>query len=504
MGVHRQARRTTLVSIAPATTLAVVDLGSNSFRLEIGRVEGDQIYRLDTWRETLRFGAGLDPQGRIKSSAMKAALECLARFRERLAGLHPSAVRAVATNTFRVAKNAREFLPQAERALGFPIDVIGGHEEARLIYLGVAHELPRSLEPRLVVDIGGGSTEFIIGRALEPERLESLKIGCVGITQRFFPEGRLSAEGFDAAETAARVEIEPIAGEFGPAHWREAYASSGTAAALAEILEKNGFSGGGITPDGLARLKKRMIAAKNSARLSLHALKPERAPVLAGGLAIMIAAASELGIERIDPVGGALRLGVLYDLLGRTIDADIRGVTVERFVDRYGIDRAHAARVSALAATLYRRAAPHADAATRQLLQWAATLHEIGMSVSHIGFHKHGAYILQHADMPGFSSGEQSRLALLVFGCRGGLAKVEPALRDEAFRPQLLALRLAVLFHHARAPVALPRMRLKIARRIALGMSPRWLAAHPLTAHLLEKERAQWEALGYPWKSAHK
>ena len=213
-----------------ATTLAVVDLGSNSFRLEIGRVEGDQIYRLDTWRETLRFGAGLDTHGRIKPAAMKAALECLARFRERLSGLHPSAVRAVATNTFRVAKNAREFLPQAERALGFPIDVIGGHEEARLIYLGVAHELPPSTAPRLVIDIGGGSTEFIIGRGLEPERLESLKIGCVEHDAALLPATASSPRRrFDAAETAARVEIEAIAREFGPQHWREAYASSGTA-----------------------------------------------------------------------------------------------------------------------------------------------------------------------------------------------------------------------------------------------------------------------------------
>lgn len=489
------------MSTAPATLLAVVDLGSNSFRLEIGRVEGDQIYRLDTWRETLRFGAGLDPQGRIRASAMKAALACLARFRERLAGLHPSAVRAVATNTFRVAKNAHEFLPQAERALGFPIDVISGHEEARLIYLGVAHELPRSLDPRLVVDIGGGSTEFIIGRGLEPERLESLKIGCVGLTQRFFPDGLLTAEAFDGAETAARVEIEAIAREFGPDHWREAYASSGTAAALAEILEQNGFSGGGITPPGLRRLKARMLAARHIARLSLHALKPERAPVLAGGLAIMNAAVTELRIERIDPVGGALRLGVLYDLLGRTIDADIRGVTVERFVDRYAIDRAHAARVAQLAAQLYRQALPGAQAADVALLQWAATLHEIGMSVAHLGFHKHGAYILQHADMPGFSAGEQSRIALLVFGCRGGLAKVKAALGEEQLRAQLLALRLAVLFHHARAAIALPRLRLKISGRIALTASARWLAARPLTAHLLDKERVQWAALGLPWKA---
>src|SRR5436309_5931947 len=224
------------------TTLAVVDMGSNSFRLELGRVEGDQIFRLDTWRETLRIGAAIDAKGRILAPARRAALGCLARFAERLRGLHPSAVRAVATNTFRVARNAATFLPQAEAALGFPIDIIAGHEEARLIYLGVAHVLPPSTDPRLVIDIGGGSTEFIIGRGLTPERLESLKIGCVGMTERFFPDGRLTADAFAVAETAARAEIEAIAKEFGPRHWHDAYASSGTAAALAEILEQNSFS----------------------------------------------------------------------------------------------------------------------------------------------------------------------------------------------------------------------------------------------------------------------
>jgi len=218
---HRQ------VANAPRM-LAVVDMGSNSFRLEVGRVEGDQIFRLDTWRETLRIGAGIDGKGRLTASAQRTALACLARFAERLRGLHPGAVRAVATNTFRIATNADEFLPRAEAALGFPIDIIGGHEEARLIYLGVAHVLPSSAAPRLVIDIGGGSTEFIIGRGLEPERLESLKVGCVGMTQRFFADGALSATAFRAAETHARAEIEAIARDFDRSQWREAFASSGT------------------------------------------------------------------------------------------------------------------------------------------------------------------------------------------------------------------------------------------------------------------------------------
>ena len=484
----------------PSTSLAVVDLGSNSFRLEIGRVEGAQIYQLDTWRETLRIGAGMDERGRLKPAAIKAALACLARFRERLSGLHPSAVRAVATNTFRVATNARDFLARAERALGFPIDVISGHEEARLIYLGAAHELPPSTEPRLVIDIGGGSTEFVIGRGLEPERLESLKIGCVGLTQRFFGDGRITARAMDAAETVAHAEIEAIAHLFGPRHWHEAYGSSGTALALADILEQNGYSDGGITPAGLARLRRKMLAAGHVSRLKLVALKGERAPVLAAGLAIMTAAVEALAVKRLAPVGGALRLGVLYDLLGRTTDEDARTATVERFVGRYGVDRPHAMRVGDLATALYARAVAQSDPEFERLVGWAGLLHEIGMSISHAGFHKHGAYILQNADMPGFSAGDQARLALLVYGCRGDLAKTAHALTDRRTRAAVLAVRLAVIVHHARTDIAVPPIRLEVAGRIRFGVSKRWLAAHPLSEYLLARERSQWEALGYRWR----
>jgi len=495
----RALKRLLLSSSDPAT-LAVVDLGSNSFRLEIGRVEGDQIFRLDTWRETIRFGAGIDDKGRLTLPARRAALACLARFRERLSGLHPSAVRAVATNTFRVAKNAAEFLPQAETALGFPIDVIGGHEEARLIYLGVAHELPPSPEPRLVVDIGGGSTEFIIGRGMTPERLESLKLGCVSVSQRFFPHGELRADAFAAAETHARAEIEAIAREFGPEHWREAYASSGTALALAAILEENQLSDGGITPEGLARLRKRMVGAGSFSRLHLSGIKPERVPVLAGGFAIMAAAVEELNVPRINPVGGALRLGVLYDLLGRTVKRDSRAVTVERFSERYHIDRAHAARVAAMAKALYLKSAPAPDPDTAQRVEWAGLLHEIGYTVSHIGFHKHGAYILENADMPGFSAQEQRQLALLVLGCRGGLSKMTELLNNIDLVAQILALRLAVLFHHARRAIDTPRITLKAGRTIKFGVSKRWLKLHPLTTHLLGVEREEWAALRHPWR----
>jgi exopolyphosphatase / guanosine-5'-triphosphate,3'-diphosphate pyrophosphatase len=483
-------------------TLAVVDMGSNSFRLELGRVEGNQIFRLDTVRETLRIGAAVDEGGRLTAPAQRAAIACLARFGERLRGLHPSAVRVVATNAFRVAKNAAVFLPKAEAALGFPIDVISGHEEARLIYLGVAHVLPPSTEPRLVIDIGGGSTEFIIGRGFEPERLESLALGCVGVSQRFFADGALRADLIAAAETHARADIEAIAREFSREHWKEAYASSGTALALAEILEQNGMSAGGITREGLARLRKRMIGAGHVTRLRLAGLKATRAPVLAGGFAIMSAALAELEVARINPVGGALRLGVLYDLLGRTSARDVRVSTVERLLDRYHVDRQHAERVAKLASGLYERAAARPRPESVQRLRWAGLLHEVGYAVSHLGFHKHGAYIVGNSDMPGFSAREQRQLALLVLGCRGGLSKVAPVLADSDVRAQLIALRLAVLFHHARRAIDQPRIDVTVGRSIRLGVSAAWLRAHPQTGHLLDKEREEWDAQGYAWKKA--
>ncbi|MEO8537158.1 MAG: Ppx/GppA phosphatase family protein, partial [Betaproteobacteria bacterium] len=398
--------------------------------------------------------------------------------------------------------NAPRFLAKAERTLGFPIDVITGYEEARLIYLGVAHLLPASDQRRLVIDIGGGSTEFIIGRTLTADRLASLPIGCVNMTQRFFRDGKLSADAFEAAETAARTEVEAIAASFGSDAWDVAYASSGTALALAEILESNGLSQGGITPDGLSRLRARMIAAGDAKRLNLAALKTPRATVLAGGLAVMSAALSELDARQINPVGGALRLGVLYDLLGRTEHQDARTATIEQFLARYHVDRAHAGRVASLAVDLYRRATHGADAVSSERLEWAALVHEIGISVSHTGFHKHGAYILEHAEMPGFSAREQAVLARLVLGCRGGLSKLGDALEDGNFRAMLFALRLAVLFHHSRRALDLPRLTVRVGEEVEFAVSAGWLKAHPLSNHLLERERDEWADAGYPWRAA--
>jgi exopolyphosphatase/guanosine-5'-triphosphate,3'-diphosphate pyrophosphatase len=476
-------------------TLAVVDLGSNSFRLEIGRVDAGQVYLVDTWREPIRFGAGVDERGNLTPPAMEAALACLARIGERLRGLAPTAVRAVATNVFRAAPNANAFIPQAERALGFPIEIVSGIEEARLIYLGVSHALPASTARRLVVDIGGGSTEFIIGRGFEPLRLESLPIGCVSFTLRHFADGELTAKAFRRAITAASAEIEDIATEFTSDRWDEAYASSGTAQALAEILELNGWAQG-IDRRGLLLLRERMIAAGRVERLKLAGLRPQRAPVLAGGLAIMESIVEALGIDLIRPAGGALRLGVLYDLLGRRSSQDMREQTVNTFVERYRVDVAHARRVAALADALLAGTGGRSVPEVRQRLRWAAMLHEVGRAVSHAGFHKHSAYVLEHADMPGFSAQEQRLLGALALACRGGLRKVESSIGEPDQRRMIAALRLAVLFLHARRALDLPKLRLRVDDEVALSVPADWLDRHPLTAYLLDLEREDWRACG--------
>ncbi len=483
-------------------TLAVVDLGSNSFRLEVGRVEGDQIFRLDTWRETIRFGAGIDEKGNLTAQARRAALACLTRFRERLSGLHPSAVRAVATNTFRIARNAAEFLPQAEAALGFPIDIIGGHEEARLIYLGVAHVLPASGKPRLVIDIGGGSTEFIIGRDMTPERLESLKLGCVSMSARFFGDGSLRADAFAAAETHARAEIEAIARAFGREHWHEAFASSGTALALAAILEENGLSAGGITPDGLARLRKRMIGAGRMSRLQLAGVKPERAPVLAGGFAIMAAAIAELDVPRINPVGGALRLGVLYDLLGRTVKRDSRAVTVGSMLERYHIDRPHAARVAAMAKDALPQGVARArsrDRAARRMGGPAARdrLHRVAPRRS-------TSTARTSSRTPTCRDSPRRTSAISRCSCWAAAAACRrwPTCSPTATSSRRSSRCGSPCCSTTRAARSTRRAsRSKCARTIRFGIAKRWLAAHPLTSHLLDVEREEWADLGFPWRA---
>ena len=396
--------------------LAAVDLGSNSFRLVIGRVEstplGDQIRPVDQLKETVRLAAGLGDGNTLSEAAQARAVDALRRFGERLRAFPPERVRAVATNTFRVASDVRPFLERAQKALGFGIEVIAGREEARLIYLGAAHALPVDGRRRLVVDIGGGSTECIVGTDYVSEQLESVPLGCVSLTRRFFPDGSVDRASFDAARYACRDALAPIAARYREAGWKAAIGTSGTAKSLWQVAQAD-LGEPRLTPAVLASLQDALLKAGHPDRLRFTALKPDRRPVLPGGLAMLGAVFEELGVESMDYCDGALREGVLYDLLGRSSGADMREVTVARMVRRHGLDDRHGEAVAELASTLYRETARGgADELARaaRLLRWAARLREIGQTIAHDDFHKHGAYILEHCDMPGFSEDDQRRL----------------------------------------------------------------------------------------------
>jgi len=480
--------------------VAAVDLGSNSFRLQIGRVEGDQIYPLDSLKESLRLAAGLTAQRTLDGPSQARALEALARFGERLRGFDAGAVRAVATNTLRVARNAPQFLARAEVVLGFPIEIIAGREEARLIYLGVAHTLPNPHTQQLVVDIGGGSTEFIIGRDIEPIEMESLYMGCVGFSLKYFPRGRIEKSGMKEAELAARKELQAIVRQYKKTGWEEAVGSSGTAKALTDIIEMNGLSEGGITRDGLDRLRGILLHAGDVGRLTLQGLRPDRLPVLPGGLAIMLAVFKEFGLERMTFSEGALRLGVLYDLLGRYHHQDLRNATVQQFMRRYQVDAGQATRVAATARGFLLQLLPEAVAAEQpdaQVLDWAALMHEIGISVAHSSYHKHSAYILANADMPGFSKMDQARLSRIVLAHRGKLERVQEILPNSPDWLLIFSLRLAVILHRSRDDASLPAIAVRRNERgFSVGVDPAWLAASPLSAAALEEEGRQWSALG--------
>ena len=472
------------------STVAAVDLGSNSFRLQVSRVVDEQIYEVESLREPVRLGAGLDDDSNLDEASQKRATDALSRFAQRLREFSPSAVRAVATNTLRVASNAADVLPRFEAALGFPIEVVAGREEARLIYSGVAHNLAPSPDKRLVVDIGGGSTEFIIGSGNTPLRLESLYMGCVSWTLRYFPNQKLSKSNMKRAELAARIEIEAIQKQFSSRHWKEAVGSSGTASAISNILEGSGWGDSGITLDGLERLRSVIQKAGHTDSLDLPGLRADRRAALPGGVAIMKAIFDELGVTHMQIGSGALRQGVLWDMIGRRRRKDMRESTVGQFMKRYHADVDHARRVERLAMKLHEQfSTSQDDSSPARLLSWAARLHEIGLSVAHSGYHKHSAYILSNADMPGFSKGDQKHLSLLVASHRGSLEKLRSRDTDDANWTLLVALRVAVLMNRSRSVTRLPRIRAKKRKSsYTLSIDGGWLEAHPLTVAELRRE----------------
>jgi exopolyphosphatase/guanosine-5'-triphosphate,3'-diphosphate pyrophosphatase len=479
------------------TLLAAVDLGSNSFRLEIGRFDSGHIERVEYHKEVVRQGSGLDENKNLSLAAMERGWECLARFGERLQGFRKQQVRAVATQTLREARNKDDFLRKAQLLLGFPIDVVSGHEEARLIYQGASHLLPQSDEKRLVFDIGGRSTEVILGQAYTPLRMESYRLGSVAWSTRYFPRGEVTAASFKTAVIAAKAVLDEAVETFPRAEWSMVYGSSGTVGAVCDMLHANGFPAGMVTRAGLDWLTDKLVRSGSVDAIKLDGLKDDRRPVLAGGLSVLQALFDILELQEIHRALGALRQGALYDLIDRGNDqTDVRERTVRWLGDRFTIDKAQAERVSRVATQLFAQIA-HDDPLNgrySQKLDWAARLHELGTHISHADAHRHGAYILDHVDAPGFSLPEQHRMSQLVLGQRGKLRKLEAALSEELFAKQLICLRLAVLLCHARKDPDIAALRFQYkARQFKLIAVPGWAKQYPQSAWLLEEEVQAWQ-----------
>ena len=483
--------------------LAAIDLGSNSFRMEIGVLEHGHIRRVEYLKETVRQGNGLDADRMLSQEAMQRGWDCLARFSERLSGFDPNYVRAVATQTLREAKNRDEFLSHAEKLLGFPIEVISGREEARLIYSGVVNLLPQSEEKRLVVDIGGRSTEIILGKGFKPKTMESYRVGSVKWSMKYFADGEFSASSFDWAEVAAKAVLDEALSLYPRNSWDVAYGSSGTIGAVADVLQAAGWPEETISREGLNWLKEKLIKSGDADSLRLEGVKEDRKPVIGGGLAVLCALFDLMQIDTMHAAQGALRHGVLYDLLQREDNTDLRSTMVAALGNRFAVDTSQAERVQKTADTLFKsvfdKSTCDANRALRleKKLGWAAHLLEIGTRISHSDFHKHGAYILDNADLPGFSMSELHRLSQLILGHRGKLKKLEIELKNPEFMIQLMSLRIAAILCHARREPDLKGILLKIADDNKTGFviqcKKSWVQQWPQSAHLLREECIAWQ-----------
>lgn len=487
-------------------SVAAVDLGSNSFHMVVARVVDDTHFHIvDRLRERVALAAGLDEDEALTDKTQERALACLERFGQRLREIHGDRVRAVGTSAMRQAANAREFLERATAALGHHIEIIGGSEEARLIYLGVAHTLADDRGRRFVIDIGGGSTELILGERFEPLRIDSLNMGCVSFSLRYFPEGKIRADDFRKAEISARLKLEPIERRYGEVGWDSCVGASGTVTAVDAILRAHGWSDRGITLGGLRQLKKALIAAGSVAKVAaIPGVQADRAPVLPGGVAILLALFEGLGIQEMEVSAGSMREGLLYDLLGRIRHEDVRDATIRQFCQRYNVDLAQAGRVERLALHIFDqvRDAWGLDAAEgQQLLGWAARLHEIGLSVSFSNFHKHGAYLVANSDMPGFSRADQELLAAMLLGQRKKLGRevfsgLPVGEFEQAVRLTVL-LRVAIRLARSRSPRPQPPFTATARRNaLELGFQADWLEAHPLTQADLAEEADKIEEMG--------
>ncbi|MCX8514940.1 MAG: Ppx/GppA phosphatase family protein [Burkholderiales bacterium] len=487
--------------------LATVDLGSNSFRLLIAEIAADGgLQPIDRIKETVRLTGGLDEENYLSREVQLLALEVLSRFSERLLGFTVEQVRVVGTSALRVAVNANEFIAVANKTLGYNIEVISGMEEARLIYIGASHSLPFTKQPRLIIDIGGGSTEFIKGVGYDPQIMESVTMGCVSFSNKYFPSGDLTLTNFDNAILAARAKIQTMEHLFVSSDWSNVYGSSGTVRALFDICLQYNLAEH-LTLDVLYKIKKMLLKLKNIKHINLISLKEDRRQVIAGGLSILIAIFEELAIEKMDVADWSLREGLIYDLLGRKTNEDLRISTVNRLKKFYKIEDAQSTRVGQTALFLYTQlhSLVTVDNNYNKLLQWACELYEIGLNISHSDYHKHGAYILANSDLSGFSKPEQMVLADLVRAHRGSLIKACESLAQRRnikprFYLMMLAFRFAVIVNRNRKDIPLNAIKaVKIIDKnyfeIEVGIA--WLTANPLTLHSLNEEIEQWKKCNF-------
>ena len=484
--------------------VAAIDLGSNSFHMALARVEHGEMRILERLGEKVQLAAGLNEARELDEESMQRGLDCVRRFAQMINGLPVGAVRIVGTSALRDARNRSQFIRQVQQLLGHQVDVISGREEARLIYLGVAHTLSDDEGKRLVVDIGGGSTEFIIGERFETLLRESLPIGCVSYTKKFFADGTISASNYSRAYTLARLDLMQIEQNIQRLGWREAVGASGTIRSIGLCLQAAGQGKGEVTRDGLQRLKRKLIKLGEVEKLSIPGLKADRRPILPAGVAILEAIFDALDVERMDHSEGALREGVLYDLLGRHRHEDVRERTLTALAERYHVDPGQACRVERKALSLLSKVADAwglEDSKHADLLGWAARLHEVGKGIAHNQYHKHGAYLLAHSDLAGFSRQEQHALALLIRAQKRGLpGKERLAEFDESMQMLRLCmlLRLAILYHHIRGYQEMPALKVQAGEDfLSLEFPAGWLDENPLTQADFEQEAQFWIKVGY-------
>ncbi|MCB1559827.1 MAG: Ppx/GppA family phosphatase [Xanthomonadales bacterium] len=484
--------------------LAAIDIGSNSFHMVVARHARGQLRVVDRIREPVRMAAGLDARGGLSAEARQRANECLARFGQRIGSLAPHRVRAIATHTVRKLRSPQAFLVPAETALGHGIEVVSGREEARLIYLGVAQGHPPGNRKRLVIDIGGGSTEFIIGHGYDTLKRESLQVGCVATTRRFFGDGRITSRRWQQALTEIGAEFQQFTQSYAGIGWEQALGSSGTIKAIAQIAAGRKGSHAPITREVLDGIVQRLAETARIDRIRMPGLVGERQPIIAGGVLVLDAAFRALGLQRIEAARTAMREGVLHDMLGRARHTDAREASVDALADRYGADRIQARRVEQTAMRLFDQAAVpwELDSEDRQRLAWASRLLEIGLSIAHSQHQQHGAYLVEHSDMAGFSRQEQANLAVLVRCQRRSLPlsllEAQPR-RIRIVQQRLIALlRIAALLHRSHDAAPLPPVSLVAeAHQLRLGFQRGYLEAHPLTRHDLETEADYLAAIGF-------